>query len=291
MRILLTGGSGFVGSRLATQAIAAGHQVLTFSRSQATLEEGVQHLRASISQPPWREIERFRPDLLVHTAWETTPGVYLDSPENRQWLHWSQVLIQGLVHRGTHRFLTLGTCIECQMTGLPLGEDAPTDPKSTYARSKDELRQWLAETFSKEPERWTWVRLFYPYGPGEHPSRLCSSLINRLCRGESLELKTPHSVKDYIYVDDVVSALISILQSNQSGIFHLGTGQGATVLELAQKIGSLLGKSDLIRWSNPPAVDPFAHVVAKPTRLKSLGWFPQVRLDEGLGRLIQACTP
>ena len=229
----------------------------------------------------------FQADVLVHTAWEATPGTYLESPDNPQWVQWSEALVEGAVQRGIRRLVLLGTCIEYPVTGQPLAETLTPAPASLYAHCKDELHQRLTRRWTGSDISLIWARLFYPYGSGEHPSRLCSSLIRRLRSGERVTLRTPHSTKDYIHIDDVGRALLTLASQGSSQAVNIGTGTGTTVLELAQRIAGLLGRPDLVGWEEPPAPDPLHHVVADATRLRSMGWSPQVELEAGLRGLIR----
>lgn len=287
MRLLVTGGTGFVGTHLIQQALASGHEVLSVSRRSAPSAPRLDYIAAPIGSPPWDRIAEFQPDVLVHTAWEATPGIYLESPENRRWVDWSEALVEGAVQRGIHRFVLLGSCIEYPVTGRPLSETLSPAPISLYAQSKDELHQRLTRRWSRPDITLVWARLFYPYGPGEHPFRLCTSLIRRLRAGEPITLKTPQSTKDYIHIDDVGRALLKLASKGGSETVNVGTGIGVTVLELAQKIAGFLNRPNLIRWEDPPAPDPLHHVVADASRLRSLGWSPQVELEDGLRGLIR----
>lgn len=287
MRLLVTGGTGFVGSNFLRQALAAGHEVMSLSRRPAAPTRGLHAVAASIDAPPWDGISGFQPEVLIHTAWEATPGVYLESLENRNWVSWSEALIEGSLQRGVRRFVLLGTCIEYPIIGQPLSETLATAPISLYARCKDELHQRLIRRWPGSDISLVWARLFYPYGPGEHPSRLCSALIRRLRSGERITLRTPHSTKDYIHIDDVGRALLTLASRETSQTVNIGTGTGTTVLELAQRIAGLVGRPDLVAWENPPAPDPLHHVVADASRLRSMGWSPQVELEEGLRGLIR----
>ena len=287
MRLLVTGGTGFVGANLLRQALASGHEVLSLSRRPPTPTRGLHAVAAPIGSPPWDRISGFQAEVLIHTAWEATPGVYLESPENRDWVDWSEALIEGSVQRGIRRIVVVGTCIEYPITGQPLPETLATAPISLYARCKDELHQRLTRRWNRSNISLVWARLFYPYGPGEHPSRLCSSLIRRLKAGERISLRTPHSMKDYVHIDDVGRALLTLGSVDVSQTVNIGTGTGTTVLELAQRIAGLVGRPDLVGWENPPEPDPLHHVVADVSRLRSLGWSPQVELEEGLRALIR----
>lgn len=287
MRLLVTGGTGFVGTHLTQQALHSGHEVLSLSRRPTPTAPRLHSIAAPIESPPWDRIIEFQPDVLVHTAWEATPGVYLESPDNQQWVNWSEALVEGAVQRGIQRFVVLGTCIEYPITGHPLVETLTPAPASLYAHCKDELHRRLTRRWKGSDISLVWARLFYPYGPGEHPSRLCSSLIRRLRSGERVTLRTPHSTKDYIHIDDVGRALLTLASLGSSQTVNIGTGTGTTVLELAQRIGMLLGRPDLVGWEDPPAPDPLHHVVADATRLRSMGWLPQVELEAGLRGLIR----
>lgn len=287
MRLFVTGGTGFVGSHLTRHALALGHEVLSLSRRSAVPAPRLETVAAPIWVPPWDRIARFQPEVLIHTAWEATPGVYLESTENPKWVDWSEALVEGAIKQGIRRIVVLGTCIEYPITGLPLPETLDPAPVSLYARSKDELHRRLTRRLAGTDIALVWARLFYPYGPGEHPSRLCSSLVRRLRSGERIILKTPHSTKDYIHIDDVGRALLTLVSQGASQTVNIGTGSGTTVLELAQRIAGLVGRTDLVGWDDPPAPDPLHHVVADASRLRSMGWSPQVELEEGLRGLIR----
>lgn len=290
MRILVTGGNGFLGLAFVRAATAAGHTLAVLSRTPRAGSLAEQ-LVGSLAQPPWAAIRQFAPDVCVHAAWITTPGVYLESPENEDWVRWSLDFLNGLPALGVRQAVGLGTGIEYQITGRPLGEaTTPLQPLSAYARGKCELHAQLVARQRNGPLAdldIAWARIFYPYGEGEHPARLASSLIAQLRRGEPIQLKTPHSTKDYIHVDDVAAALLTVLERRHRGAINVGTGVGVTVATIAQTLGQLLGRADLIRTPAEAPADPLDHVVADAGRLRALGWQPQVTLESGLRRLVE----
>jgi nucleoside-diphosphate-sugar epimerase len=297
MKILLTGPTGFIGSAFGRLALARGHQVAGLAvpgeALPAGLEGAVAWLRGTLDAAPWREIAAFAPDVCVHAAWITTPGIFLESPENERFRDWSLAFVRQLLGLGVGHIVGVGTCVEYRIATERLNEEStPTGPTTTYARCKNELRLALeAEVRRSElgvRRSLCWARVFYPYGPGEHPSRLCSSLIAKLRRGEEIVLKTPDSTKDYIYIDDLAEALLTVVEKRFGGIINLGTGEGTTVRQMAGFLGQCLGRPELVRVASNPEPDPFPFVVADPARLKSLGWRQQVPLDEGLRRLVTA---
>lgn len=295
MKILLTGATGFIGSAFARLALSQGHRVAGMVIPTEAVPSGwgstagMSWFRGTLNEAPLAEIAAFRADVCVHTAWITTPGVYLESPENERFRDVSLQFLRKLTDLGTNHIVGLGTCIEYQITTQRLVENStPIVPTTTYARCKNELRMALEADVATKGFRFCWGRVFYPYGPGEHPSRLCSSIIQKLARGETITLKTPDSTKDYIYIDDLAGALLAVMESRGAGVFNLGTGTGASVRTLARGLAALLGKPELIQEANPPDQDPFPFVVADATKLKALGWQPAVTIEEGLRRLV-AC--
>jgi nucleoside-diphosphate-sugar epimerase len=224
-------------------------------------------------------------------AWITTPGIYLESPENERFRDHSLSFIRRLQQRGKPYIFALGTCIEYQPSDQPLSEDhSPIAPATLYARCKNDLRIALETEAKTQGFGFCWGRVFYPYGPGEHPSRLCSSIILKLGRNEKIVLKTPNSTKDYIYIEDLAAALLTVLEKRFAGAINLGTGTGVSVKEIAQTIAQKMGKADLIEEAIHPDPDPLPHVVADVTRLKSLGWLPQWNMSKGLDQMLKLFT-
>jgi len=292
---MVTGGSGFLGSAFVRLSRQAGHQVAVLSRSGLGVPEGTIWLSGGISDPPWKEIERFAPTACLHAAWIATPGVYLESPENEVWMMWSFDFLSRLAESGVGRVTVLGTCIEYQIDGNPLCEDKNLiAPASPYARAKCSLHKKLVAHWARLAAEGSpvpalaWARIFYPYGEGEHPARLVSSLIAKLFRGESVSLKNPQSIKDYIHVEDVASGLLTIVNQKYTGAINVGTGQGLTVGNIAREIGQIIGRTELINIPQIPPEDPLDYVVANVARLRGLGWTPQITISAGLNRMVQA---
>lgn len=295
MNILLTGATGFIGSAFTRLALSRGHRVagliLPTETPPAALADarGLTWLRGTLNAPPWPELAAFAPEVCAHAAWITTPGVYLESPENERFLAASVAFMRRVRELGTTHLVGLGTCIEYQITDQPLSETrTPVAPTTRYARCKNELRLALEADAKAHGVTAGWARVFYPYGPGEHPSRLCSALLQKLARGEALPLKTPDSTKDYIFITDLAAALLTVVEKRAEGPINLGTGVGVSVRQIAETLAEMLGQPGLVSISDPPQVDPLPFVVADATRLRSLGWRPQIELREGLERLRRA---
>ena len=246
-------------------------------------------IKGTLAELPWQEIESFKPDACVHFAWIATPGVYLESPENEKHLEWSLDLARKLKGIGLRRFVGVGTCIEYKITDAPLNEDqTPMDPSTLYSRCKNALRETLETEARKDGTSFCWGRVFYPYGVGEHPARLCSSLIQKFRRGEKLVLKTPHSTKDYIYIEDLAAAILLTVERKFAGTINWGTGVGISVRQIADAVAVMVGRPELVAEISPPEKDPLGYVVADAGKLHQLGWRPTHTLRQGLERLAAA---
>ncbi len=295
MNILLTGATGFIGAAFTRLALSRGHRVAgLIIPSEAVPPElpgsaNLLWLRGTLEDAPWEQIARFGPHVCVHTAWITTPGTYLESPENFRFFEASRSFLRQVRELGTNHLVGLGTCIEYQITHQPLSEErTPVVPTTIYARCKNELRLALETDAGRQGFVFCWGRVFYPYGPREHPARLCSSIIQKLARDEKVMLKTPHSVKDYIFIEDLAAALLLVVEKKFSGPINLGTGAGVTVKEIAQTLGDMMGRAQLIEEAKPPEADPLGYVVADASRLRQLGWSPAHSLQQGLQKLLAA---
>lgn len=293
MKILVTGATGFIGSAFAKLALSHGHEIAGLMLpnenppAQVPSSQRMTWIRGTMAELPWKVIEDFKPEACVHFAWIATPGVYLESPENEKHLEWSLALARRLKGIGLRQFVGVGTCIEYKITNAPLNEEhTPVDPTTLYSRCKNALRETLAAEARQDGTGFCWGRVFYPYGVGEHPARLCSSLIHKFRRGEQLVLKTPHSTKDYIYIDDLAAAILATLEKQYRGTINWGTGVGISVRQIADAVAARLDRPELVAEVSPPGIDPLGYVVADATRLRGLGWQPRFDLDQGLGRLL-----
>lgn len=247
MKILLTGATGFIGSRVAEQLARGGHEVYPWPR-------------------PWR-FPSGHFDACIHLAWYVEHGKYLHSPLNRQCLQDSLALAHLLIQHDCRRLIAAGTCFET--IGHP----------SLYA----ECKRTLFHELQKLPLELAWMRFFYLYGPGESPRRLVPQVITSLLRGESVPLTLGEQVRDFLHVADVAGAVCAIAQSKLTGALDIGSGEPVTVRELAETIGRIIGRTDLLVFgARPYPPDEPMRIVANNERLLRTGWRPRFTLEEGL---------
>jgi dTDP-6-deoxy-L-talose 4-dehydrogenase (NAD+) len=292
MKILVTGARGFIGRAFCAEALARGSELLCLTRRSGgdatTNPPAMPHVHGDLGSLPWREIERFAPDALLHLAWIATPGQYLDSPLNERLTDQSIELMSGLEARGVTNLVAAGTCIEYAASHQPVSESSSRiAPDAPYAVAKNRLHEWMRQREWSPGVGWSWLRIFHPYGPGEHPDRLATSFAKRFAAGERVVLRTPSSVKDFIYITDLARAICDVLESRLGGAINLGTGRGTSIRKLAETVAEVLAApKELIQDADESAVDARPFIVADITRLSSTGWRPRVDLPRGVSQLV-----
>jgi nucleoside-diphosphate-sugar epimerase len=133
-----------------------------------------------------------------------------------------------------------------------------------------------------------WARVFFVYGPYEQTHRLVPSVIRALLAGEPANTSHANQIRDYLYAEDVASALVALLESDYMGPVNIGSGEPIRLRTIIDRIGQLLGRSELIRiGAVPPATTDKPFVVADTARLRSLDWAPKWTLDDGLRAAIE----
>lgn len=274
MIVLVTGATGFIGSHVVRELLARGHEVHVSVRpgSDRRRLAGIES-RLRFHEGPMDRMP-LDPDAVVHMAWYAVPGKYLPALENHDCLAASRRLLSKI--RG--RAVFAGTCFEFAPSEAPLREDSPVKPSTLYAECKDALRREV----EVRPNS-AWVRYFYQYGPWEDPRRLVPAIITQQLRGEPSKVTPGEQRADYLHVEDVASATVSVLESTLQGPVNIGSGEAPSVREIVSKIAELGGRPDLIRWGAFPQRegDPML-IRADNARLRSTGWAPRHTLDQGL---------
>ncbi len=288
-RVLITGATGFIGRHCLAHLQRQEYEVhATTSRRAAKQSSSVRWHRCDLLEPHRCSslLAEVRPDLLLHLAWYVNPADYKTSPENQRWVQASEHLIREFAERGGRRVVVSGTCFEYQ-AGIEPAEESrtPLYPASPYAGAKIALYRRLQEILSATS--WAWGRVFYSYGPFEAPSRLVAYVVRSLLLEQPALCSTGEQVRDFLYVDDVASALVSLLESDVRNAVNIGSGRPLSIRMLLQALGEKLNKTELIRFGAIASPARDLSLVADVRRLdQEVGWRPQVDLGSGLDRTI-----
>jgi nucleoside-diphosphate-sugar epimerase len=134
-----------------------------------------------------------------------------------------------------------------------------------------------------------WGRIFFLYGPGEPPKKLLASVILSLLQGQKAECSHGRQIRDFMYVKDIASAFVALLESNVTGPVNIASGKPITLKDLVSTVGKILGKEDDIIFGAkqaPPNEPP--EITASVERLqKEVGWKPKYTHEEALKETIE----
>ncbi|MGB7537225.1 MAG: NAD(P)-dependent oxidoreductase [Anaerolineales bacterium] len=291
MKLLLTGASGFIGSHVARRLLAKGHRVMAVAVPNDPLNrisdiaDRLEICTADLSDTAILQqfLEAGRPDACIHLAWYSEPGQYLHSPENISALNYSLLLVKALAEVGCQNIVAAGTCAEYDLANGKVRETSPIRPDTLYAASKLSLL-FLGGQISKPANmKFAWGRIFYLYGPDEDPRRLVPAMIRALLAGKSFPTTAGDQVRDYLHVEDVADAFVTLAEKRADGIYNICSSEPITIRQLVETGGRILDRPELLQIGALPYRDwePM-YVCGDNQRLKGLGWKPAYDLSRGM---------
>ena len=294
-RVLVTGGSGFVGLPLLAELVGNGEEVHAISTSPVPdLVAGVRWHRLDLADGEGVDelVADVSPERLVHLAWYVEHGRFWSAPENVVWVERSLHLLRSFIRAGGRRAVMLGTCAEYDWSTLaqPLDEvSSAVAPATLYGVAKDALHRVAAAYASGEDVELTWARLFFMYGPREQPGRLVPSVIRSLLSGDSVATTSGEQVRDFMHVDDVAGALSALLSSSVVGPVDIASGHGTRVRELVAEIARQIGVPELVRRGElPDRPGEPAVLVGSGSRLRDeVGYRMRLGLAEGVADTVR----
>jgi UDP-glucuronate decarboxylase len=300
MRILVTGGAGFIGSHLIDQLMREQHEVICLDNFYTGRKQNVQQwlgnanfelIRHDITEPIRLEV-----DQIYHLACPASPVHYQYNPIKTTKVNFLGTMnMLGLAKRIKARFLLASTS---EVYGDPDVHPQPEEYRGSVntigIRSCYDEGKRIAETLSFDYHREHNVdirvaRIFNTYGPRmlENDGRVVSNFISQSLRGKPLTIYGDGSqTRSFCYVDNLVDGLMKLMNGDRLGPINLGNPEEYTILELAQKIRDKINPTQEIVFKPLPQDDPRQR---KPDITKAeswLHWRPDVPLEEGLSKTI-----
>jgi nucleoside-diphosphate-sugar epimerase len=299
-RVLVTGAGGFIGRSSIAPLQRLGFEVHAVLSGAArphslTAPQGAFTHAADLLNESQVDalLARVAPSHLLHFAWIATPGIYWHSPENFQWLAASQGLLRGFRARGGIRAVMAGSCVEydwskasvCSETLSPMADDSALSP---YAATKIALQKALAQFSREEKLSSAWGRIFFQFGPYEHPDRLVPSVIRHLLLNQEALCTHGRQIRSFLHVADVGAAFAQLLDSDIQGPVNIGSDERIALADLIDRIALKIGRPDLVRLGarSAPSDEP-PLLVPEVQRLRDeVRWRPQLSLNEGISDAI-----
>jgi len=301
-RALVTGGAGFLGSHLCDRLLADGYEVLCVDNYYSSTKDNIAHLldhprfeviRHDVTFPLYVEV-----DEIYHLACPASPIHYQRDPvqTTKTAVHGS-INMLGLAKRTGAKILLTSTS---EVYGDPLvhpqnedywGNVNPIGPRACYDEGKRAAETLFFDYQRQHDLKIKVVRLFNTYGPRMHPhdGRVVSNFIMSALNGEPLTVYGEgEQTRSFCYVDDLISGLILMMNSDDSviGPINLGNPGEFTIGELAELVIAETGKNPGITHLPLPVDDPTRRQPDITRAKETLGWEPTIPLREGLATTV-----
>lgn len=303
MRILVTGGAGFIGSHIVDQYIAAGHDVAVVDNlweegggKKTNLDPQARFFQVDITDEAALDaaFNAVRPDIVSHQAAQHSVSVSTKNPQLD-----ARVNVLGLLNVltnctriGTKKIIfassgaTYGT-----PTCLPIDEEVAQRPESPYGITKMVTEYYLRYWQEAHGLTYTALRYGNVYGPRQDPNGeagVIAIFAKRFLKHEPIRIDWDgEQQKDYVYVGDVARANLLALDHGDNDIFCIGTGQGTSVNAIYKALEELTGYTpEITRAPKRPGDIHLAYFnCSKAARI--LGWQPQVNLQDGIKATVE----
>jgi nucleoside-diphosphate-sugar epimerase len=291
-RVLVTGGAGFIGRHCLPALLRSGYEVHAISRRPPVGCDRLRWHRGDLLEPGIARTlaNEIHPSHLLHLGWCTEPGVYWTSPENSRWLDASLALVREFADAGGQRLVCAGSCAEYDWrSGVCVEAVTALRPASLYGQCKVALHHRLQEFAAQNGLGLGWARIFFPYGPFEPAARLVPSVIIGLLRRETVRCTAGTQLRDFIHVDDVAAALVTLLDRDVCGAVNIASGEAVSVRYIVSTIAGIVGGSERIEFGALPIRenDP-PQLSAGTSRLTvEAGWQPSLSLADGLSNTVE----
>ncbi len=300
MKILVTGGAGFIGSHVVDLLVEAGHDVAVVDDLStgrlSNLNPKARFYQVDIRSDEMRQVfEKERPEVVDHHAAQMDVRKSVEDP-----IFDADVNIQGSINVaqlamefGVRKFIHIssGGAVYGEPVYLPCDEDHPVRPLCPYGASKYTFELYLY--MFKELYGLDYSVLRYPnvYGPRQDPhgeAGVVAIFIGRMLAGEPVTVNgTGEQVRDFVYVGDCARANLMTLEGGSGGVYNLGFNIGTSVNQIFDGLKSVTGYPEDARHGPAKAGETFRIYLDASRAKEDLGWEPTVSLEEGLSRTVE----
>jgi UDP-glucose 4-epimerase len=299
VKILVTGGAGFIGSHLVDAYRAAGHDVAVVDivAGEDRTPRGVRCHRVDVADGSLAAVfEEERPDVISHHAAQANVRRSLVDPvadARTNVLGTLRVLELAVRHHVRQViFSSTAGALYGEPRTVPVREDDPILPTSPYGLHKYLGEQYMAYFQRMHGLNTTVLRYGNVYGPRQDPSTEAG--VVAIFTEAMLEHRRPvifgdgTQVRDFVYVGDVAEANVRVLGREIREPMHVGTGTGTSVNEIAARLRALTGAADLRPTHGPAIPGEVYRIFLDVSRIRNvLGWEARVSLEEGLRRTVE----
>ncbi|MBR9692421.1 NAD-dependent epimerase/dehydratase family protein [Candidatus Woesearchaeota archaeon] len=288
MRILITGGSGFIGQHAAKHLLAAGHDVTTLDIAENGID-GVRHVKGSICDAETVGIAMEGQDAVVHLAAVVSAAGSIDDPETTYTVNIEasvNVLAAARLAGVKKAVLASSAAVYGLEPSTPTKEDEPLQPLSPYAESKIAMEELATEAGLPT----VCLRFFNVYGPSQKAdsqyAAAIPAFVTKALANEPLTIYGDgEQTRDFVYVADIAKA-IELALTKGTGVMNIASGKKTSINELAKTIIKLTESESDIEHAEPRDGDPRISAADVSTAKKELDFSATTELEEGLKETI-----
>jgi UDP-glucose 4-epimerase len=299
MKVMVTGGAGFIGSHVVDQYIGAGHDVVVVddlsTGRQSNLNPAARFYQVDIRSPQMHEIFKAeKPEVISHHAAQMDVRRSMKEP-----LFDADVNILGSIKLlelarefGTRKFIHIssGGAAYGEPVYLPCDEDHPVRPLCPYGASKYTFELYLYMYQENYGQDYTVLRYPNVYGPRQDPygeAGVVAIFSGQMLRGQPVTINgTGEQVRDFVYVTDCAKANLLALETGGGQVFNLGFGVGTTINEVFQHLKEITAYPENANFGPAKAGETFRIYLDASRAKRELGWEPTFSLREGLTQTV-----
>jgi UDP-glucose 4-epimerase len=299
MKIMVTGGAGFIGSHVTDMLIEQGHQVVIVddlsTGRRTNINRHAIFYEVDIRSP---EMERVfaqeKPEVISHHAAQMNVRRSMDDPlfDADVNIIGSIKLAQLAIRFGTRKIIHIssGGAAYGEPEYLPCDEDHPIKPLCHYGASKYTYELYLHVFSANYDLDYSVIRYPNVYGPRQDPhgeAGVVAIFSGQMLRGEPVTINgNGEQVRDYVYVTDCARSNLMLLDQGSKRVYNLGSGIGTTVNEIFAQLKDITGYTNPARFGPAKAGETFKIYLNARRAENELGWRPTIPLDEGLKRTV-----
>jgi UDP-glucose 4-epimerase len=296
LKSLVLGWNGFIGTHLVDGLLEEGYPVRIYDRSPNRFRatpQNAEYVEGELGNHGLIRAAVEDVEVVFHFVSTTIPKTSNDDPiyDVRSNLVDTLQLLESCVEAGVRKvvFASSGGTVYGQPRTLPITEDHPTNPITSYGVIKLAVEKYLGLFDHLHGLDYTALRISNPYGPYQDPGGQQGAVpvfLHRLRTGHPVTIWGDGSVvRDYLYISDLVEALKQVAEAEtQQKVFNVGSGQGISLNELVALIAEVTGERPVVEYVPGRALDVPANVLDVAWAREELGWSPTTELAEGIER-------
>ncbi len=301
MKILVTGGAGFIGSNLADALVAENHEVAIVDNLSTGVKENINEkakfYEVDITDRDALEkvFEEFKPEAIFHLAAQISVRHSTEDPAEdvKTNVIGTIDLLALAVKYGVKKFVysSTGGAIYGDQAPRPTTEEAEEEPVSPYGIDKLFSEKYIHYFESLSDLKTVRLRYANVYGPRQNPhgeAGVVAIFTGKMLKNEPVSINgTGEQTRDYVFVSDVVAANMAALTAEGSGPYNVGTGVETSVNEIAEIMKEISGSSSEIGHAEAKPGEQMYSSLSTEKAKKELGWEPKVKIKEGLEKTIK----